>query len=277
MIKYLDQIALPDLYTIEDLSGRKYKSIDDWITKQRKNAKNKYFKKKIKLHMYPIRIVNHSIYRTNTNKYFDPNVNLTRDVVDEIIRNSDVINLSFNINMNAIEMIWIQNGLEDSFIDPKVYYDGLRIEGESQSRTTNYSTSLVANSNKVYKTILSNNMQTGKSSMYSIYLGYRMYDYIEYDESGIGILLDFYELSDNYGIVPIDYIESVNKIRSNGYERYVIDVTSTNWQNEIFYIDAKNEEDAIKVLYYYIGENGIYSRSNSIINSIKKLEPGEWF
>ena len=101
MIKYLDQIALPDLYTIEDLSGRKYKSIDDWITKQRKNTKNKYFKKKIKLHMYPIRIVNHSIYRTSTNKYFDPNVNLTRDVVDEIIRNSDIINLSFNIDMNA--------------------------------------------------------------------------------------------------------------------------------------------------------------------------------
>lgn len=282
-IKYLDQIAFPESYVLEDMSGKRYKSVDDWVEvmKRRKKDKRYKFKKKYKSYMLYLKVVNTSLHRVPMSSLLRSGKEFCRENIDEAYSNADYIKLHFNKELTAIELIQPVefDGVDDqdeSFIDPMVYFDGFRLD-ESKGYLTDY---VSLNNKDLCGTeenpfYMTNGFISNKILKFSvIYYGYEALYYTR-DEYKNGILLYMMDATTctPCGAVPCSRLKVCKSKRNNGYNRYAITFKNSVYGNmNIRHVDALNEENAIDVLKE---SDEIYD--GDIITEVRKLKDDEWF
>ena len=283
-IKYLDKIAFPESYVLEDVSGKRYKSVYDWIEvmKRRKNDKRYKFKKKYKRYGIYLKIVNTSLHRVRMSSLLASGKELCKDNIDKAYSNADYIKLYFDKDFTAIELIQpIEfDGIDqdESFIDPMVYFDGFRLD-ETKGYLTDYMPLIRHNGticgteeNPFHMSVGSIYNKILKS--YSIYYGYEALFYIN-DKYKNGILLYMMDATTctPRGAVPCSRLKVCECKRNNGYNRYAITFKTPVYNSlSMRYVDALNEENAIDVLK----ESGeMYN--GDIITEVRKLKDDEWF
>lgn len=281
-IKYLDQIAFPESYILEDISGKRYKSVDDWVEvmKKRKKDKRYKFKKKYKSYMLYLKVVNTSLHRVPMSSLLRSGKEFCKENIDKAYSNADYIKLHFNKELTAIELIQPVefDGVDqdESFIDPMVYFDGFRLD-ESKGYLTDY---VSLNNKKLCGTeqnpfYMENRFISNKILKFSfIYYGYEALYYIR-DEYKNGILLYMMDATTctPCGAVPCSRMKVCNSKRNNGYNRYAITFKSGVYDSiNIRYVDALTEENAVDVLKE---SDEIYD--GDIITEVRKLKDDEWF
>ena len=272
MIKYLDKVAFPKSYIISDASGKHYRSIDDWILAFKKKLKNKHTKKKYKYITPYLYIINTSP-REDMSKYFKSYVDLTKDVVNKMVENSDKICLEFSWDFSEIIFITFSYGLNNSYIDPKVYYDGFRLD-TTKAYTTNYRK---CNNYGPCIVTLSNNIVNMCSSSGNIILSYMM-DYCVYrNRSKDGVYIMLNEVSTIDSQVPLYHIEKYTEDKriDNKFNRYIINFYSNHLgiNNGIRYVDAVSENAACNI---FIQEKYDVPYGAQVTNIIE-LPEGQWF
>lgn len=284
-IKYLDQIAFPESYVLEDISGKRYKSVDDWVEvmKRRKKDKRYKFKKKYKRYMLYLKVVNTSLHRVPMSSLLCSGKEFCRENIDKAYSNADYIKLHFNKELTAIELIQPVefDGVDqdESFIDPMVYFDGFRLDESKGYLTdymplTDYNGTLCGTEENPF--CMANRFINNKILKFSfIYYGYEALIYMK-DEYKNGILLFMLDATTSTicGAVPCSKLKACKSKRNNGYNRYAItfkDSVNDNFGN-IRYIDALNEEDAIDVL-----KQSDEMRDGGFITEVRKLKDDEWF
>ena len=275
MIKYLDKIKFPESYIISDSAKRRYDSIDDWIRKTKYRIHNKHYIKKYKNHESYIRIINTSKHKEDVNDYLVYGNDITDNAVNIVMSNSTEILLHISRDLSSIELIQLIHNdstfYEESFIDPKVYYDGLRLD-ESSSYFSSYCSHL-SHSTVPYNIRLSDDIKSGKFFNYHIAFGYIVSDY-RFNHMNSGDVLCMRDVfnANLYCIVPYDHLIKNNKKRDeNNYNRYRITTKDSSGYSEIFHVDSISKECAINALKESIEDDDI------IIENIVKLTQEEWF
>lgn len=268
MIKYLDKITFPSSYKITDLSGRSYRSIDEWIISFKKKLKNKHTKKKYK-HFTPFLYINNTAPREDIEKYLYDK--LSEETLGVLMKNSDRIMLELSWDFSEIIFITFSYGLNDIYIDPKVYYDGFRLDC-SKAYTTSYCCYRDYGPCKAYVShyLEYNTIDIGCNFSVS----YQLVWFSKGKDNEDGILFEPHETSPNcFGAIPVYHIKEYSQSnRDSIFDRYKIIFDSINHEYYT-YVDAISEDAALRIFY----NEECLIPCGVEIKEIIKLPDGQWF
>lgn len=271
MIKYLDKIPFPDSYKILGNGVKKFNSIEDFVSYSRYRSQSRYGKRKYKRSYPYVRIINNSI-RINLDKYYSDNIELSDNDIDIIISNSDYMDIYFSRDFTKIIFVHFWHGLDDSFLDPDLYYGGIRLDPYIP-----YSTDFAPSVNT--PCVIWNEPYTikfHKHQSHQFVLSYTLYNYI-YRKNEFGYSLYFHDICNKttMGCAPIHSIKKyTNKRNDNKYHRYRVsykELYNDKIYESIMYLDAENIDDAKNAFY------NDYRSESCTEFSIIQIQDGEWF